>query len=215
MQPLWERYRPKTWADVIGQEKVKKQIDTLRGRGLSGRAWWISGASGTGKSTIANLIAAEIAGEWFVSEIDAGDLTPAALKEIERTMYLSAWTKEGKTGRAYIINEAHGLRKDTVRQLLVLLERLPSKSVMIFTTTNEGQTTFEGLDDSSPLLSRCIELQLTNQGLAAPFAKRAKEIAEIEGLDGQPVEKYIALVKQCRNNMRQVLSEIEKGIMVK
>ena len=58
---LTETYRPTTWADVIGQNKIVKRIDTLRPRGLAGRAYWISGQTGTGKTTIARLIAAEVA----------------------------------------------------------------------------------------------------------------------------------------------------------
>ncbi len=40
--------------------------------------------------------------------------------------------------KAVIVNESHGLRKDTIRQLLVLLERLPAHVVFVFTTTTDG-----------------------------------------------------------------------------
>ena len=46
---LYEKYRPKQWDDVIGQDKIVAQIQQLRRRGLAGRAYWISGQSGTGK----------------------------------------------------------------------------------------------------------------------------------------------------------------------
>ncbi len=36
-------------------------LDALRNRGLSGRSYWITGPSGTGKTTIARLLAAEVA----------------------------------------------------------------------------------------------------------------------------------------------------------
>jgi hypothetical protein len=59
-----------------------------------------------------------------------------------------------KSGRAFIVNEAHGLRKDVIRQLLVMLERIPPHVVWVFTTTIEGQESlFEDYDDASPLLS--------------------------------------------------------------
>ena len=71
-----------------------------------------------------------------------------------------------KPGRAFIVNEAHGLRKDTIRQLLVLLERLPNHVVMIFTTTNEGQESlFDDYSDANPLLSRCARLDLARRGV--------------------------------------------------
>jgi len=49
---------------VVGQDNTLKRIEVLRRRGLSGRAYWLSGQSGTGKTTIARLIAAEIADDF-------------------------------------------------------------------------------------------------------------------------------------------------------
>lgn len=62
MLSLYEQYRPTTWADVVGQPKVVARIQLMAKRGLTGRAFWLTGASGTGKSTIARLIAAELGG---------------------------------------------------------------------------------------------------------------------------------------------------------
>ena len=210
---LYEKYRPKQWDDVIGQDKIVAQIQQLRRRGLAGRAYWISGQSGTGKTTIARLLAADVADEWYIEEVDATSLTPASLNRIESAFQLYSM---GKGGRCVIINEAHGLSRPAVRQLLVLLERLPSHVVMIFTTTTEGQLTFfEDKQDAAPLLSRCLRLDLARRGLAEPFAQRAYEIANKEDLNGQPIERYIRLCKDNRNNLRAVLQSIEAGIMLK
>jgi DNA polymerase III gamma/tau subunit len=46
---LTEKYRPTTWADVVGQDKVVQRIQALAKRGLPGRAYWISGQSGTAR----------------------------------------------------------------------------------------------------------------------------------------------------------------------
>src|SRR6266699_3036384 len=82
--PLWERERPRSWEQVIGQEKVIRQLRRLESRAaLSGRAYWLSGQSGTGKTTIARLIAGAVADPFSVEEVDAGDCTPARLKELE------------------------------------------------------------------------------------------------------------------------------------
>jgi hypothetical protein len=74
---LHEQYRPKTWAEVVGQEKAIAKINALRPRGLAGRAYWISGQSGTGKTTIARLLAREVADPINIDEVDATDLSAA------------------------------------------------------------------------------------------------------------------------------------------
>ena len=58
---LTELYRPRTWSDVVGQDEVLATIATLRKRGLGGRAYVLTGKSGTGKTTIGRLIASEVA----------------------------------------------------------------------------------------------------------------------------------------------------------
>jgi replication-associated recombination protein RarA len=131
---LHEQYRPSAWSEVAGQDKAIARIDRLRRRGLAGRTYWISGPSGTGKTTIARLIAAEVADIDWIEEIDATDLSPARLKDIERSMQIRGF---GKGGRAYIVNEAHSLAKHTIRQLLVMLERLPAS----FSSPAATQTT--------------------------------------------------------------------------
>src|SRR5215213_4822221 len=68
---LTEQYRPRTWDDVVGQDKIVSKIRALAKRGLAGRAYWLSGQSGTGKTTIGRLIAADVADPFFIAELDA------------------------------------------------------------------------------------------------------------------------------------------------
>jgi DNA polymerase III gamma/tau subunit len=212
-KPLTEKYRPTQWAEVVGQQKIVERIRQLADRaGLSGRAFFLSGQSGTGKTTIARLIAQEIASEWDIEEIDAGALTVASLRDLERNLSFRGMGETG--GKAIIVNEAHGLRKDVIRALLVALERIPSHALWVFTSTVEGtESLFEDYDDASPLLSRCLRLDLSRRDLAKPFAQRAKEIAEREGLDGRPLEQYVRLIQKHRQNLRAALQEIESGAM--
>lgn len=210
---LCEQNRPKTLPDVLGQPKAIKMIQRIMERGIGGRALWISGASGTGKTSIARIVASSIADDLYVSEYDSADqLTVPELDKIEQDMSYFAF---GKGGKAIIINEAHGLRKQTIRRLLGILERIPKHIVFIFTTTKQGESKlFEDNIDANPLLSRCTKIELTNQGLAKVFAKHCRDIATGENLNGKAIESYVKLAARCKNNCRMMLSEIESGCML-
>ena len=55
---LYEKYRPKTLDQFIGQNKIKKQVQAITSRAEFDRdAFWIQGPSGTGKTSLAHIIA--------------------------------------------------------------------------------------------------------------------------------------------------------------
>jgi len=211
---LYEKYRPRTFEQVLGQDKAVKQIKGILTRGWGGRAWWISGASGTGKTTLARIIAEQGASQFYITEFRSADeFLSDDLDDLEYN--IRTYGAGGKSGKAFIVNEAHGLRKPIVRRLLGLLENLPKHVVFIFTTTKLGQEKlFEDDIDASPLLSRCVQITLTNQGLNGIFAKHCKAVATTENLDGKPIEQYKRLAQNCKNNCREMLMSIESGEMM-
>ncbi len=215
MGSLFEKHRPRNWGAVVGQERAIKAVRTSTRDGVGGQAYWITGQSGTGKTTIARILAAELADAMNVEELDASDVTADWIRDTRRAMGM--FGLGAKTGRAFIINEAHGLRRDIVRRMLTLLEEVPEHVAFIFTTTNDGQQSlFDGDDanDTPAFLSRAVPVRLAQRGLSQPFAERAREIATEEGLNGRPIESYVRLAKDCRNNLRRMLSEIAAGAML-
>lgn len=210
---LSEKHRPATFDAMIGNAKAITQCRRLAENGVGGRAVWISGPSSTGKTTAARILAASIADRSCTVEFDSADqVSQAAIDDMIEMLSLHGW---GRGGRAWIINESHSLRAPIIRQLLGILERLPAHCTVIFTTTKIGQEKlFEDQHDSGPLLSRCLQVGFTGQGTAELFAERAREIAQGEGLDGQPISEYLKLIRKHKGNLRGALNDIEAGVML-
>lgn len=209
MPSLADSSRPRTWSEVVGQDDVLARIDLLRPRGLGGRAYFLTGASGTGKSTIARLLAGELADPMNVETVEAASMTPATVHEMERVSCL--YGMGSRNGRAFIVEEVHGLRSDTVRALLVVLERIPAHVLWTFTTTTDGEEELFEKDDAAPLLSRCIRLRLASQGIAETYARYVWNLAQREGLAGTDPARALQLVRRHRNNLRAVLQAVETG----
>lgn len=210
---LYEKYRPSTLAEVIGQPKAVKTIEHLIARqAIGGRAFWLAEKSGAGKTTLARILADQIADRFYVTECTARELTPRHVRGMQETSRLYSL---GKGGRVWIINEAHGLAKAVIEMLLDWLESLPDHVAVVFTTTRTGQDSlFDDQIDAHPLLSRCVSIPMTCQGINPAFAKRAYEIAAAEGLNGKPLSAYLQLANDCTGNFRMMLEAIEAGRML-
>jgi replication-associated recombination protein RarA len=212
MPPLFERVRPREFDQVVGQDAITKRLAALEARNaLGGRAYWISGLSGTGKTTLAKIIAGKVASEFATTEIPVKQLDAKTLDDWERSCRMRCI--DGR-GHALIVNEAHGLKPNTIYQLLDVLERLRDYCVVIFTTTNEGQAAlFEDCMDTAPLLSRCVNLQLQSYGadLELAFAIHVRKVAQAENLDGRPISDYVNLVRKHKHNLRACFQSVDSG----
>jgi len=161
---------------------------------------------------MAYLIAGDVCDEDNFIEIDAGGITPKGINDLERDLKMRCLGT--KSGRAVLVNESHGLRQDTIRELLVVLERIPGHVTWIFTTTDVGGGRLFK-EDAHPLLSRCIKFELTVDDYASQMIMRAMAIAEAEGLDGASKEEFVELAVKCKFNFRDVLTRIEAGEMIR
>jgi replication-associated recombination protein RarA len=211
---LYEKYRPTSLDDVVGQNKAVAQVRKLIARGShKGAALWITGPSGSGKTTLARIIAKELAGESTrIHEYrTADDLNASEIEKIDAAYRINT---RGlfQIPQAVIVNEAHGLNARQVRTLLGLLEGIPESFVWIFTTTWDGDNWLEdNAIDAAPLKSRCFPVALTNQGTAEAFACLMVEVANKDGITPKPVADYVKLARKCGNNCRSMLMELEAG----
>jgi DNA polymerase III gamma/tau subunit len=206
---LTEKYRPRDWRGIVGQDKAIARLEHLaRSGGFAGRAVWISGRSGSGKTTAALVAAATVADEWHTHTSTGRSLTLSLLRE------WIDWSRFAAP-RAFIVNEAHGLSAPVIEELLDCLEPIPPHVAWFFTTTKAGQESLFGDQiDAHPLLSRCALVAFSDQPGAQRVAEYLRGIAQAEGLDGRPVAQYVRLFNRNKGNIRACLQEIEAGGMM-
>lgn len=212
---LHSEYRPKLWAEFIGQPKAVAIAQTVvrshwmkveAAQAKDGLAITISGPSGTGKSTMAQLLAVDFGATGMDLMVVDGDSPVNIIRELDQSggfLNTRPWNK----AKAIIVDEAQNLTKAGVQAWLTRLERLPKWALVVFTTTSEVESMFG--EASGPFARRSINLGFTNQGLAPLYAKRAQEIAEREGLGGAASKAYLRLVQDCKNNFGMVLERIQ------
>lgn len=214
---LYENCLPKSWQEVVGQDDAVRKLLKLRDRngGFGGEVFYITGSSGTGKTTIGRLIAQEVAGEIATIEMGGPKCSAEFLEKIER--WTTGRAMDGR-GWAIIINEVQSFSRAQVDRLLDILEHVPPHVVWIFTTTNTGSDRLFEVDEAPAFLSRAKCVSLAQRGLCDAFAVRLVAICRGAGLlNGKPDEYYLAratrLLKELRNNFRAALQKAEDGYL--
>ncbi len=142
MKALYRRYRPKTLSEVIGQEQITNILQNSLKNGKLAHAYLFIGPRGTGKTSVARILAHEINGFKYeleddyldIIEIDAASNTGVDNIRDLRERAIIAPTK-GKY-KIYIIDEVHMLSKSAFNALLKTLEEPPEHVIFIMATTD-------------------------------------------------------------------------------
>lgn len=142
MKALYRKYRPKSLAEVVGQEKVTKVLQNSLEKDRISHAYLFTGPRGTGKTSVARIFAHEINHFPYeledsyvdIIEIDAASNTGVDNIRELREKATIAPTK-GKY-KVYIIDEVHMLSKSAFNALLKTLEEPPEHVVFLLATTD-------------------------------------------------------------------------------
>lgn len=131
---LYRKYRPQTFKDVIGQEHIVSVLEGSTTLGNISHAYIFSGSRGTGKTSVARILARSIGtSSNDLYEMDAASQTGvddirALIEGVHTLPYESKY-------KVYILDEAHMLSKSAFNALLKTLEEPPSHVVFILATT--------------------------------------------------------------------------------
>lgn len=131
---LYRKYRPQSFNEVVGQSHITTVLQNALAQNRVAHAYLFSGPRGTGKTTIARILAHEVgASPEDTIEIDAassrGIDEARALREAVHFLPLRSPKK------VYIIDEVHMLTKEAFNALLKTLEEPPLHVIFILATT--------------------------------------------------------------------------------
>ena len=142
MKALYRRYRPKSLAEVVGQEQITSVLANSLKSGKIGHAYLFIGPRGTGKTSVARILAHEINKFDYELEddyLDIIEIDAASNRGIDDIRELrqraNIAPSKGKY-KVYIIDEVHMLTKEAFNALLKTLEEPPEHVVFIMATTD-------------------------------------------------------------------------------
>ena len=191
---LYRTWRPRTFADLVGQDAVVKTLTTALETGRLAHAYLFSGPRGSGKTSAAKILArciecvngptatpdntcencrAILEGTALdVLEIDAA--SNRGIDEIRALRDAVKYPPATMRSKVYIIDEAHMLTKEGANAFLKTLEEPPEWAVFVLATTAP-----ESLPPT--ILSRCQRYAFRRIAIPTMIA-RMREIADAEGI---------------------------------
>lgn len=140
---LYRKYRPTRLGDVIGQPQVTDILQVMADKRAFAQSYLFTGQRGTGKTTVARILAHLINDTPYDDAVDSGDVDIIEIdaasnngvddvREIRDGVNLAPMNSSHKV---YIIDEFHMLSKAAFNALLKTIEEPPSYVVFILATT--------------------------------------------------------------------------------
>jgi DNA polymerase-3 subunit gamma/tau len=191
---LYRTWRPKSFADLVGQDAVVRTLRTALSSGKLAHAYLFSGPRGSGKTSAAKILArcidcvlgptpdpdntcencrAMLAGSALdVIEVDAA--SNRGIEEIRALRESVKFAPSSMRMKVFIIDEAHMLTREGANAFLKTLEEPPPHAVFVLATTAP-----EALP--ATILSRCQRYAFRRIPVAVMIA-RMREIADAEGI---------------------------------
>ena len=220
---LARKYRPKNFADLIGQEAMVRTLTNAIATGRIAQAYMLTGVRGIGKTTTARLIARALNYPGAPS-IEMPDLTPQCEAILEsRHMDVIEMDAASNTGvdnmreiidsvryapvslryKIYIIDEVHMLSKSAFNALLKTLEEPPPHIKFIFATTEIRKVPVT-------ILSRCQRFDLKRLD-AALLMQHYARIAKLENVTIDE-ESLRMIARASEGSVRDGLSLLDQAI---
>ena len=220
---LYRKFRPTRFSEVKGQDHIVKTLENQMRTGRIGHAYLFCGTRGTGKTTVAKILAkavncehpvdGEPCGECEVCkaiaegssmnviEIDAASNNGVDnIREIKEQVQYSPATGKYKV---YIIDEVHMLSIGAFNALLKTLEEPPEYVIFILATTEVHKIPIT-------ILSRCQRYDF-HRITAATIKKQLSDLMEQEHVDTEDKAlEYVA--RMADGSMRDALSLLDQCI---
>ena len=222
-QVLARKWRPRGFAEMVGQEHVLRALSNALDSGRLHHAFLFTGTRGVGKTTIARILAKSVNCEQGVSaspcgecstckEIDDGrfvdliEVDAASRTKVEDTRELLDNVQYAPTrGRykVYLIDEVHMLSGHSFNALLKTLEEPPPHVKFLLATTDPQKLPVT-------ILSRCLQFNLRRLSIER-IQDHLKLILEKENLSFEDAA-LLQLARAADGSMRDALSLLDQAI---